>query len=214
MKQQNILLITLLSVSTLWGCNSDSDETKQVQNGVYEGVIWTSNSSPDGAQVVVQEGVDPILTLWDSREHQVSYLGAKSNDQINFSAASVICEMSRADLKCSHGSGSSVWSPVILESADISNFAGTYQARYSDGLYQMSIEQSGSLSLTGSFCNSEGLLKVSTAPENLVMMELFDEQCIQVGNVNIVTLEVDNDSLVSINVQTDSDQFPQVWVKL
>ncbi|WP_255203000.1 hypothetical protein [Vibrio natriegens] len=46
------------------------------------------------------------------------------------------------------------------------------------------------------------------------MMELFDAQCIQTGNVNIATLEVDNDSLVSINVHTDSDEFPQVWVKL
>ncbi|WP_321462675.1 hypothetical protein [uncultured Vibrio sp.] len=30
----------------------------------------------------------------------------------------------------------------------------------------------------------------------------------------IVGFEVDNDALVSINVQTESDQFPQVWVKL
>ncbi|WP_182010030.1 hypothetical protein [Vibrio sp. B1FLJ16] len=46
------------------------------------------------------------------------------------------------------------------------------------------------------------------------MKELTDEQCIETGTVNIVMLEVDNDSLVSINVQTDSDQLPQVWIKL
>ncbi|WP_220455413.1 hypothetical protein [Vibrio sp. B1FLJ16] len=101
-----------------------------------------------------------------------------------------------------------------MESADIGSYAGTYQARYSDALYQMSIDQSGSLLLTGSSCNSEGSLVTSGSVGNLVMKELTDEQCIETGTVNIVMLEVDNDSLVSINVQTDSDQLPQVWIKL
>ncbi|WMN90085.1 hypothetical protein NI382_18610 [Vibrio parahaemolyticus] len=216
MKQQNILLVTLLSVSALWGCNSDNDDNKQsqVQSGVYSGVIWANNASPDGAQVVVQEGVEPQLTLWDEREHQVSYLGAQSDGQINFAAASVSCEMSDQELVCSNANGSSVLLPITQESADLSNYSGTYQARYADGLYQMSIDQSGAIVLTGFACSSEGSLFTSAALESVVMMELFDAQCIQTGNVNIATLEVDNDTLVSINVQTDSDQFPQVWVKL
>lgn len=216
MKQQNILLVTLLSLTALWGCDSDSDdnESVHVQSGVYEGVIWANDTSPSGAQVVVQEGVDPQLTLWDEREHQVSYLGALSDGQIDFAAASVSCEMSDQELICSNGNGSSALSPVTLESDDISNYEGTYQARYSDALYQMSIDQQGSLSLSGSSCNSEGSLVTSATVENLVMMQLTDEQCIETGTLNIITLEVDNDSLVSINVQTDSDQFPQVWIKL
>lgn len=214
MKQKNTLFVTLLSVAALWGCDSDNDDNKQAQSGVYEGVIWAGDASPDGAQVVVQEGVEPQLTLWDAREHQISYLGTQSDEQITFAAASVNCEMSGTSLTCSNANGSSVLSPVTLESTDLSVYAGTYQARYADGLFQMSIGQSGSLSLTGSACSSEGELTTSTELDNLVMMELFDEQCIQVGNVNIATLEVDNDTLVSINVQTDSDQFPQVWVKL
>lgn len=216
MKQQNILVVTLLSAFALWGCGSDSDDKEQVQvqNGVYEGVIWADDASPSGAQVVVQEGVEPQLTLWDEREHQVSYLGATSGDQISFSAASVSCEMTDQELVCSNANGSSALTPVTLESADISSYAGTYQARYSDELYQMSIDQSGSFSLSGSACNSEGSITASDSLDNLVTMELTDEQCIESGTVNIITLEVDNDSLVSINVQTDSDQFPQVWIKL
>lgn len=214
MKQQNIVLVTLLSVSALWGCDSDSDETNPVQNGVYEGVIWANDASPDAAQITLQDGVQPLLTLWDSRDHQVSYLGTLNDEQITFAAALVSCEINDNDLSCGNANGSSVLSPVSLESADLSSYAGTYQARYSDALYQMSIDQSGSLSLTGSSCQSEGSLTISTDPENLVTMELFDEQCIPAGNVNIATIEVDNDTLVSINVQTDSDQFPQVWVKL
>ncbi|CAE6936105.1 hypothetical protein [Vibrio sp. B1FLJ16] len=214
MKQQNILLITLLSVSALWGCDSDDNDQVQVQSGVYEGVIWASDASPSGAQIVVQQGIEPQLTLWDAREHQLSYLGALNDDQIDFSAASVSCEMSDQDLVCTNANGSSALTSVSLESADIGSYAGTYQARYSDALYQMSIDESGSLSLTGSSCNSEGSLVTSGSVGNLVMMDLVDEECIQTGSVNIVTLEVDNDSLVSINVQTDSNQFPQVWIKL
>ncbi|CAE6939975.1 hypothetical protein ACOMICROBIO_FLGHMIGD_03993 [Vibrio sp. B1FLJ16] len=214
MKQQNILLITLLSVSALWGCDSDDNDQVQVQSGVYEGVIWASDASPSGAQIVVQQGIEPQLTLWDAREHQLSYLGTLNDDQIDFSAASVSCEMSDQDLVCTNANGSSALTSVSLESADIGSYAGTYQARYSDALYQMSIDESGSLSLTGSSCNSEGSLVTSGSVENLVMMELTDEQCIETGTVNIVMLEVDNDSLDSINVQTDSNQFPQVWIKL
>ena len=214
MKQQNIVLVTLLSVSALWGCDSDSDEIKQAQIGVYEGVIWSDDASPDAAQITLQDGVEPMLTLWDSRDHQVSYLGTQSVDQITFSAASVSCEVNSNDLSCTNANGSSVLSPVSLETADLSRYAGTYQARYADGLYQMSIYQSGALSLTGVACSGEGSLSISAALESVVMMELADEQCIQTGSVNIATIEVDNDSLVSINVQTDSDQFPQVWVKL
>lgn len=216
MNRHNTLLVTLLSVSALWGCNSDSDDNEQaqVQSGVYSGVIWANNASPGGAQVVVQEGVEPQLTLWDEREHQVSYLGAQSDGQINFAATSVSCEMSDQKLVCSNANGSSVLLPITQESADLSNYSGTYQARYSDGLYQMSIDQSGALSLTGVACSSEGSLTISAALESVVTMELADDQCIQAGSVNIATIEVDNDSLVSINVQTDSDQFPQVWVKL
>ncbi len=216
MKQQNIVLVTLLSVSALWGCDSDRDDNEQaqVQSGVYSGVIWAGNASPSGAQLVVQESVEPQLTLWDEREHQVSYLGTQSVDQITFSAASVSCEVNSNDLSCTNANGSSVLSPVSLETADLSRYAGTYQARYADGLYQMSIDQSGALSLAGVACSSEGLLTISAALESVVMMELADEQCIQTGSVNIATIEVDNDSLVSINFQTDSDQFPQVWIKL
>ncbi len=215
MKQQNILLVTLLSATVLWGCGNDSDDDSvQVQNGVYEGVIWANNASPSGAQVVVQEGVDPQLTLWDEREHQFSYLGTLSDGQIHFAAASLSCERSGQELVCSNANGSSGLSPLTLESADISSYEGTYQARYSDALYQMSIDQQGSLSLSGSSCNSEGSLATSDSVKNLVMIELTDEQCIETGTVNIITLEVDNNSLVSINVQTDSDQFPQVWIKL
>nr|WP_319552670.1 hypothetical protein [uncultured Vibrio sp.] len=214
MKQQNILLVTLLSVLALWGCDSDSDEIKQAQNGVYEGVIWAGNASPSGAQLVVQESVEPQLTLWDEREHQVSYLGTQSGEQITFSSASVSCEMNGTGFTCSSANGSSDLLPVNLENTELSNYAGTYQARYSDGLYQISIDQSGALSLTGVACSSEGSLTISAALESVVTMELLDEQCIQAGSVNIATIEVDNDSLVSINVQTDSDQFPQVWIKL
>lgn len=216
MNRHNTLLVTLLSVSALWGCNSDSDDNEQaqVQSGVYSGVIWADDASPDGAQVVIQEGVEPQLTLWDAREHQTSYLGALSNDQITFLTASVNCEMSGTNLTCNNANGSSVLLPITKESADLSNYAGTYQARYSDGLYQMSIDEAGAIALTGSACSSEGSLFTSTGLESVIMMELLDAQCIQIGNVNIATLEVDNDSLVSINVQTDSDEFPQVWVKL
>ncbi|MGP8307929.1 hypothetical protein [Vibrio sp. YIC-376] len=43
MKQHKFLFVTLLSVSTLWGCNSDNDENTQVECGVYSGVIWAGN---------------------------------------------------------------------------------------------------------------------------------------------------------------------------
>lgn len=30
----------------------------------------------------------------------------------------------------------------------------------------------------------------------------------------LVTLETENESLVSLNIQTNSETFPQVWVKI
>ncbi|WP_255202999.1 hypothetical protein [Vibrio natriegens] len=123
MNRHNTLLVTLLSVFALWGCNSDNDDNKQsqVQSGVYSGVIWANDASPDGAQ---------------------------SDGQINFAAASVSCEMSDQELVCSNANGSSALSPVTLESDSITSYADTYQARYSDELYQMSIDQSGAIALT------------------------------------------------------------------
>ncbi|MCG6267510.1 hypothetical protein [Vibrio furnissii] len=34
------------------------------------------------------------------------------------------------------------------------------------------------------------------------------------GHVNLVTLETENESLVSLNIQTSSETFPQVWVQM
>ncbi len=207
MKKGHILIATLMSVSALWGCKSEGQ-------GVFEGVIWSDDSVPQAAQVIVQMGEAPQLTLWDEREHQVSYRGVLKNTQLLFAQASVTCEVSGSDLSCENSNGSSLLMPADSESADIASFSGTYQARFSDELYQMTIDQSGALKITGEKCESEGALLTTIGNESVVNLELDNAKCLKAGSVNIATLEVDNDSLVSINVQTDSDHFPQVWVQI
>ncbi|KQH88165.1 hypothetical protein AMR76_02450 [Vibrio furnissii] len=43
---------------------------------------------------------------------------------------------------------------------------------------------------------------------------IFNDQCAAAGHVNLVTLETENESLVSLNIQTSSETFPQVWVQM
>ncbi|MBL4282435.1 hypothetical protein KW508_03750 [Vibrio fluvialis] len=209
MKQQQWMM-ALCCMFALWGCKP-TDNTIQV--GTYEGVVWSDDTLPLSAQVVVQNSAT-LLTLWDEREHQTSYLGSSSDDQLVFSAVGLSCEMSAAALTCTNSNGETTLSPVSAESLNIASFAGTYQARYNDALLQMNIDDSGALTVSGASCESSGSLTATTEVNGLADMQLADDQCAAAGHVNLVTLETENESLVSLNIQTNSETFPQVWVKI
>ncbi|MCE7631179.1 hypothetical protein LZT04_25280, partial [Vibrio fluvialis] len=143
-----------------------------------------------------------------------SYVGSSSEGKLVFSAAGLSCEMSAAALACTNSNGETILSPVSAESVDIASFAGSYQARYHDALLQMSIDDSGALTVSGASCESSGSLTATTEVNGLADMQLTDDQCAAAGHVNLVTLETENESLVSLNIQTNSETFPQVWVKI
>ncbi|MBY8257948.1 hypothetical protein KW530_14555 [Vibrio fluvialis] len=180
MKQQQWMM-ALCCAFALWGCKP-TDNTIQV--GTYEGVVWSDDTLPLSAQVVVQN------------------------------SATLSCEMSAAALACTNRNGETILSPVSAESVDIASFAGSYQARYHDALLQMSIDDSGALTVSGASCESSGSLTVTADVDGLAEMRLTDDQCAAAGSVNLVTLETENESLVSLNIQTNSATFPQVWVKI
>lgn len=209
MKQQQWMM-ALCCAFALWGCKP-TDNTIQV--GTYEGVVWSDDTLPLSAQVVVQNSAT-LLTLWDEREHQTSYVGSSSEGKLVFSAAGLSCEMSAAALACTNSNGETILSPVSAESVDIASFAGSYQARYHDALLQMSIDDNGALTVSGASCESSGSLTVIADVDGLAEMQLADDQCAAAGSVNLVTLETENESLVSLNIQTNSETFPQVWVKI
>lgn len=209
MKQQQWMM-ALCCVFALWGCKP-TDNTIQV--GTYEGVVWRDDTVPLSAQIVVQNSTT-LLTLWDEREHQASYVGSSSEGQLVFSEVGLSCEMSAAALACTNSNGDTTLSPVFAESVDIASFAGTYQARYHDALLQMNIDDSGALTVSGASCESSGSLTATTEVNGLADMQLTDDQCAAAGHVNLVTLETENESLVSLNIQTSSETFPQVWVQM
>lgn len=207
MKQQWI--VPLLCAVALWGCQ----QTDNVAVGVYQGVVSDDNQTPLAAQVLVQESAS-LLTLWDEREHQTSYAGVSRDGKLEFAAASVSCEMSGTTLKCGNRNGETQLSPVTVNTASLADFAGRYQARYHDALLQMSVDSNGAFTLSGSHCESVGSLAVATSPADVVLLQLVGSECAAAGSINWVTLQTDNESLISLNVQTDSDDFPQVWVRL
>ncbi|WP_172559340.1 hypothetical protein [Vibrio fluvialis] len=209
MKQQQWMM-ALCCVFALWGCKP-TDDTIQV--GTYEGVVWSDDTLPLSAQIVVQNSTT-LLTLWDEREHQASYVGSSSEGLLVFSAVALSCEMSAAALACTNSNGDTTLSPVFAESVDIASFAGTYQARYNDALLQMNIDDSGALTVSGASCESSGSLTVTADVDGLAEIQLTDDQCAAAGSVNLVTLETENESLVSLNIQTSSETFPQVWVQI
>ncbi|ADT89669.1 hypothetical protein [Vibrio furnissii] len=209
MKQQQWMM-ALCCVFALWGCKP-TDNTIQV--GTYEGVVWRDDTVPLSAQIVVQNSTT-LLTLWDEREHQASYVGSSSEGLLVFSAVALSCEMSAAALACTNSNGETTLSPVFAESVDIASFAGTYQARYNDALLQMNIDNRGALTVSGASCESSGSLTATTEVNGLAEMQLTDDQCAAAGHVNLVTLETENESLVSLNIQTSSETFPQVWVQM
>lgn len=209
MKQQQWMM-ALCCVFALWGCKP-TDDTIQV--GTYEGVVWRDDTVPLSAQIVVQNSTT-LLTLWDEREHQASYVGSSSEGLLVFSAVGLSCEMSAAALVCTNSNGETTLSLVFAESVDIASFTGTYQARYNDALLQMNIDDSGALTVSGASCESSGSLTATTEVNGLVEMQLTDNQCAAAGHVNLVTLETENESLVSLNIQTSSETFPQVWVQM
>ncbi len=212
MQRKNLFLLVLATVVTLSGCNDNEQDS--VQHGVYQGVIWGDEQQPLKAEVVVQKGKNAQLTLWDEREHQLSYVGVASGTELTFSTASVRCATTGNGLSCENSNGSTLLSPVASEIADLASFAGRYQSRYLDSNYVMDIDESGAFTVAGNSCSSVGRLSLSTALNGIVNMSWFDDGCLQAGTTNLVTLEIDNDSLISVNIQTESDNLPQVWVQL
>ncbi len=211
MLSKKLMVLSIVAVAALSGCNGSS---KGVNYGVYQGVVWGDDEQPLKAQVVVQVGEKPQLALWDEREHQISYGGSVKGTELTFSSASLNCVKNGDDLSCENSNGSTLLSPVDTDSIALSSFSGTYKSRSGDALYLMEVDGAGSFTITGDNCESEGSLSLSSKPENVVNMLVSDDQCLQAGDTNIVTLVVDNESLISANIQTESDNFPQVWVQL
>lgn len=203
--------IALIAVLMLSACHDSETSTRET--GVYQGIIWSDDAVPFAAQVVVQQQ-ESLLTLWDEREHQTSYSASEDPSRVLFSAAAVSCTTSDTTLRCSSNGGDTILTAISPQEVALADFAGSYQARDSDRLLTMTIDNTGVLTLSGEGCTSDGSLTRDEAMPGVVSVTLTDSECVAAGRVNLVTLHTDNESLVSINVETSSDNFPQVWVAL
>jgi len=214
MKQQKWLPV-LLGALVLWGCNN-SEDTSQVELlvGVYQGVVWSDAQVPMAAQLVLQADASVLLTLWDEREHQSSYLTHSEESQVQFAALNLDCELSAEAAECSNANGNTRLALSSAEAVSLSEYAGRYQTRYNDALYQMVIEADGLISISGESCSSSGELSAVAAAANLAQLRLADSQCFAVGELNLASLHLDNQALLSLNVLSSELEVPQVWLAL
>ncbi len=216
MNLKQIIAITAVPLVFLSGCNSGTDGSNKVQSsiqsGVFQGVIFNDSNTPYAAKVTIQESSKALLTLWDDREHQVSYVGIINGDKVTFSDASVMCQVSGNSYSCEANNRRTNLSIVTDSGVKLTDFSGVYQAGYNNTLYQMDIDSSGHLVLTNGECESEGHIRLSTQLEGVANLSLNDSDCFNSGYIGLVETVRVNDSLFTLNIQSDSPDFPQEWV--
>ncbi len=203
-------LLVVVGAVTIAGCN-EAEAHKSI-SGVYQGIAWSEQQIPQQIDVTVSDDANPLLTIWDEREHQSSYLGTNHGSKLEFSAINIECKYKSSDLSCETPMGSVAMTPVNELATPVAEFAGTYQARVDNALYQMQVLSSGEFTIFGESCQTQGQL-LELASGAAIALKLNDSQCFEASSVNYATLQIDNDSLFSIDVRTSSDAFAEVWVR-
>lgn len=208
------VLLSLLCLFTLSGCNqSETSHDKGLEKTrAYEGVILSDELIPYAAQVVIEQN-KALLTLWDDRDRQTSYLGKWNDTEFSFFGSVIRCKSLESTLVCQKNQRDADLFLRTQESASITDFAGVYQARRDQTLFTLAINGQGELTITGSQCQSRGRLLKTTETSSILALQLNDEDCFESDDLTYVRLEQDNESLLSLNVQTHHQEWPQTWVK-
>ncbi len=147
------MLLSVAAVIALSGCNDKKNNVEDTEYQdqdfrVYQGIVWGEQVQPLKAEVVVQEGKKALLTLWDEREHQISYVGSGKGSELTFSSASLNCVKNGGDLSCENSNGGTLLSPVDTDSIALSSFSWNYKTRTGDELYLMDIDGACSFTIT------------------------------------------------------------------
>ncbi|KKD01626.1 hypothetical protein [Photobacterium halotolerans] len=232
MKNYSRLLCLMLGL-VLAGCNG-SDKENSADNGkesgatdagqaalsgVYRAVAQDVDGNPVEVQLIAESGRLPLLTLWDDREHQSSFLAQKpaaGQKQTTYYFAEIHyqCQAQQNAFVCDTPEGATRL--VADSTAQHAGFvAGQYQAIWDGQLYTLSLDEQGNASIAGLHCESGVRFAASASLETIRVMTVdANNAChLPFSQVYAETV-VDNDTLFSLNFQTEVADFPQVWVKV
>lgn len=207
-------ILSLLCLFTLSGCNqSETSHDKGLERTrAYEGVILSDDLIPYAAQVVIEQN-KALLTLWDDRDRQTSYLGQWNDAEFSFIDSEIRCKSLESTLVCQQNQRDAELLSLSKDSVSIDQFEGIYQARRDQALFTLAINGQGELTIIGSQCQSRGRLLKTTETSSILALQLDDEGCFESDSLTYVRLEQDNEALLSLNVQTHRQEWPQTWVK-
>ena len=212
---QSLMLISSVTL-LVTGCDDSSSNSpiNQPLSGVYSGVNKDDDGNLLQAQIINEVGQTPLISFWDDRDHQTSYSGkVESSGNVVFNSVQYECDIQSSSVTCDSPVGSIVLKKENMPLVSLSDYVGTYQANWDDSLYRMEVGSDGKVNITNGQCHAQGVITLSNDIDNLHLFSITQDDC-GAGNVlGYSQLDVDNESLYSINIQTDNENFPQVWVK-
>ncbi|MEI8596464.1 hypothetical protein [Photobacterium sp. Hal280] len=225
-------LLCLLFTLVLAGCNgsdkhsdtdkgsSGADASQQAWTGVYRGIALDADANPIEIQIIAESGQLPLLTVWDDREHQRSFqaeqpAGSAEALSYHFAGIQFQCQRSPDGVVCDTPEGTARLAADLSSAQHTGFVAGEYQAAWNGERYTLALDAQGNAIVSGAQCESAARFVVSDSLENVWVMtvEASNVCHLPFSQVYAETV-VDNDTLYSLNFQTQITDFPQVWVKV
>lgn len=233
MKNYSRLLCLMLGL-VLAGCNgSDKDKSTDSSNdsgvpdagqaalaGVYRAVAQDAAGNPLEVQLIAESGRLPLLTVWDDRDHQRSFRAKKraaGQEQATYYFAGIHyqCQAQQNAFVCDTPEGATRLAVDWSSAQDTGFVAGEYQAAWNGQLYTLTLDARGNARFSGGECESAARFSASDSLANLWVMTVdANNACHLPLSQAYGATVVDNDTLFSLNFQTEVTDFPQVWVKV
>ncbi|MBV7261058.1 hypothetical protein KCG43_03345 [Photobacterium sp. WH24] len=203
------------------GKESGATDTGQAAlSGVYRAVAQDTAGNLVEVQLIAESGRLPLLTLWDDREHQSSFLAEKPTGEQGqtgyyFAELQYQCQAQQNVFVCDTPEGTTRLAADSSSAQHAGFVAGQYQAVWDGQLYTLSLDEQGNASIAGLHCESGARFSASASLETVRVMTVAGNNGCQLPlSRAYADTVVDNDVLYSINLQTEHPGFPQVWVKI
>ncbi|MCE4935354.1 hypothetical protein [Aliivibrio fischeri] len=182
--------------------------------GVFTGVATSENGDPIKIEVTASESEDILMTQWDDRDRQSSYVGKMDNEsnRISFNNGEYMCSPAEKKWFCSSYDSDFELSIKQETPLELSQFSGHYTALVDDDIYNLIISDNGKLEMTSNHCKDKAQVNL-ILEEQAAYFRIKSNSCSFGKTKGLINLSTDNDELTSLEIQSDNWQFPQVWIK-